>query len=63
VDARDKHGNTPLSKAVFYSQGSGEMISLLLRWGADRDLKNNYGVSPVGLARSIANYDVARFFE
>jgi len=30
--------------------------------GADPMLKNNSGVSPIELARNIANYDVAQFF-
>ena len=30
--------------------------------GANPDIKNNYGVSPKSLARTIANYDVRRFF-
>jgi ankyrin repeat protein len=62
VDARDGHGNTPLSTAVFNSRGHGEMIALLRRHGADPHAQNNHGVSPVSLARDIGNYDVAQFF-
>jgi ankyrin repeat protein len=62
VDAQDSHGNTPLAKAVFYSQGRGELIRLLREAGADPQLKNKHGVSPVKLARTIANYDVRQFF-
>ena len=61
VDVKDEHGNTPLSNAVFNSQGTGEVIRLLLSRGADKNLKNNYDVSPLDLANSIANYDVAQF--
>ena len=62
VDARDANGNTPLSTAVFESRGRGDIIRLLREHGADPTIKNNYGVSPLGLARSIANFDVRRFF-
>jgi uncharacterized protein len=62
VDPRDSHGNTPLSTAVFNSQGRGELIELLRKRGADPFAKNNHGVSPFRLARTIANYDVAQFF-
>ncbi len=62
VDAQDSHGNTPLSNAVFYSNGRGELIQLLREAGADPQRKNNHGVSPVGLARTIANHDLRQFF-
>ncbi len=63
VDAQDFYGNTPLSHAVFASRGRGEMIELLLSAGADRELKNTHGVSPLDLAHTIANYDVRQFFQ
>lgn len=63
VDAQDKYGNTPLSNAVFYSEGHGQLIVTLLRAGANKDLKNAAGVSPLSLARSIGNFDLVRFFE
>ena len=62
VDAQDSHGNTPLSTAVFESRGRGELVILLRQHGADPCRDNNYGVSPVSLARTIANYDVAQYF-
>lgn len=63
VDIQDCHGNTPLGTAVFESRGRGQMITLLLRHGADKQLKNHHGVSPKDLADNIANYDVRRFLE
>jgi uncharacterized protein len=63
VDIPDVHGNTPLWRAVFSSQGRGGMIELLLRAGADKDRANKSGVSPRQLAVSIANYDVAKFVQ
>ena len=63
VDAKDNYGNTPLFRAVFNSKGRGDMIQLLLRFGADKNLKNNHGVSPLELAKTIANYSIVQFFD
>ena len=62
VDPRDLNGNTPLSRAVFNSKGDGSVILLLRAAGADPLVENGSGMSPLSLARSIANYDVNRFF-
>ncbi len=62
VDPRDSDGNTPLWRATFESRGEGRLIRLLLEHGADPNRENDSGVSPAGLARSIANFDVAQFF-
>jgi ankyrin repeat protein len=62
VDAQDVYGNTPLGKAVFNSRGKGDVIQLLREAGADPYLMNKSDVSPLRLARTIANYDVAQFF-
>ena len=62
IDPRDANGKTPLSTAVFNSRGRGELIGLLRERGADSTSTNKFGVSPVSLSRTIANYDVARFF-
>ncbi len=62
VDPRDRHGNTPLWTAVFNSRGQGAIILLLRGAGADPRAANSHGISPARLARSIANYDIARFF-
>lgn len=61
IDAQDKFGNTPLFRAVFNSRGQGETVEALLRAGADPNLPNHSGVTPRGLAQSIANYDIAQF--
>jgi ankyrin repeat protein len=63
VDLQDNNGNTPLGTATFESRGRGEMISILLRAGADRNCPNAHGQTPLKLAKLIANYDVAKFFE
>jgi uncharacterized protein len=59
---RDRFGNTPLWRAIFDSRGDGSVIAVLRSAGADPQLANDSGVSPVELARKIGNYDVARFF-
>ena len=62
IDAQDGFGNTPLWRAVMSSKGRGEMIRFLLQHGADRNLANNSGVSPLALAERIANFDVKQHF-
>jgi ankyrin repeat protein len=63
VDAQGIRGNTPLSKAVFNSRSRGELILLLRQQGANPHLPDEHEVTPLGLARLIANYDVAKFFQ
>lgn len=63
VDSVDKDGNSPLSDAVFYSKGLPDLIILLLKFGANPDLENQYEISPRLLAESIDNYDVNSFFK
>nr|BFE76128.1 hypothetical protein GCM10020092_094290 [Actinoplanes digitatis] len=63
VDTVNRHGNTPLFTAVFNCRGEGAMIILLREHGADPFAENAHGQTPVGLARLIANYPVAAFFE
>ena len=58
VDIADRNGNTPLARAIFSSRGRGQVIRILLCEGADRLRENNFGISPLKLARSIANYDL-----
>lgn len=62
VDLEDGHGNTPLFRATFASQGDGGVIRALRMAGADPGKKNKSGVSPLSLARTIANYDIAQFY-
>jgi uncharacterized protein len=61
VDAANSYGNTPLFSAVFNSRGRGELIHLLRRHGANPLHLNNARQTPAGVARLIANYDVAQF--
>ena len=62
IDLQDGHGNTPLFRAVFSYKNDGRVIELLRKHGADAFSKNRHGQTPIGLARLIANYDVAKFF-
>ena len=62
IEVEDDFGNTPLWRAVFASQGKGEMIELLLSYGARADKVNASGISPLKLANTIANYNIKKFF-
>lgn len=62
IDAIDNYGNSVLWRAVFESKGRGEIIKLLLANGANPNLENAKGNSPLKLANIIANYDVKQFF-
>jgi uncharacterized protein len=63
VDAQNAHGNSPLFVAVFNSKGDGAVIELLRASGANPNLANHSGQTPVGLARLIGNYPVSQFFD
>ncbi|MGA9760895.1 MAG: ankyrin repeat domain-containing protein [Gaiellaceae bacterium] len=63
VNASDTHGNSPLWVAIFSYEGDGSIVQLLLDNKADPYHKNKAGNTPVGLARTIANYDVAKYFD
>ena len=62
VDVLDAHGNSALWRAVFAYKDDSATIEALRAAGADPLRKNQHGVSPLALARTIANYDVARCF-
>ena len=62
IDLQNGWGNTALFTAVFNSNGRGELIELLRSHGADPFCVNGSGQTPVGLARLIANHDVAQYF-
>ena len=62
VDTQDEFGNTPLWRACFNSRGRGGLIQLLKQAGANPNLPNKHGVSPLDLAKTIGNFDVKQFF-
>lgn len=58
IDTVDEEGNTPLWVAVmWYRNDDPFYISYLLENGADKNIENKHGVSPLGLSNVIANYD------
>jgi ankyrin repeat protein len=63
LEARDNFGNTALNRATFYSKGKGETVKALLGHGANPNNENDHGVTPLSLAKQIANYDIAQFFD
>jgi len=63
IDPQNLHGNSPLSTAVFTSRGNGAIIIVLRSAGASAHLANKNGVSPLKLARTIANFPVSQFFQ
>ena len=63
VDPEDSFGNTPLSTATFESRGDGAVIQILRAAGADPKKKNKSGVSALSLAMTIANFNVAQFYD
>jgi len=63
VNIQDGDGNVALSDALFVYRGDdGYFIETLISNGARADIMNNYGVSPKGLADTVANYDLKKFF-
>ena len=56
---QDIHGNSPLWTAVFNSMDEKGVVNLLLRHGADVDLRNKYGKSSRELYQTIYNTDVS----
>lgn len=63
INARDIDGNTPLFRAVYCYANDGTMIELLREHGADPYSENNFGNSPIGLARRFGKKDVANYFK
>lgn len=66
LEVRDPFGNTPLLKAVFnykQSQFGGDIIEYLIKAGADKNAENDYGVSPLKLARIIAGFPFLHLLE
>lgn len=63
IDIKNKYGNTPLFTAVFHSKGRGGIIEMLLMAGSNPDSMNASEVSPLKLAKRIANYNIQQFFK
>ena len=56
-------GNTALFYAVFKSRNKTEIIEKLLKNGADMNIVNKSGISPLSLANSMENEKVKEFFD
>ena len=61
VNKRNDVGNTALFYAVFKSKDKIGLIEKLLAKGADMNIVNKAGVSPLSLANSMANEHVKDF--
>ena len=61
VNKKNALGNTALFYAVFYSGNSVDLIKKLISKGADCNIKNNAGISPLILANSMSNDKVKHF--
>ncbi len=61
IDERNQHGNTPLSVALNNLQrdrsGTLKVCRMLVGAGADPIIQNDYGVSPLSLARDTLKDD------
>ena len=64
IDIQDENGNTPLWEAVMgYRNDDSFFIETLIEKGADKNIENSHGVSPIGLSNIIANYDSTKFLK
>lgn len=61
INKQDNVGNTALFYAVFKSKDKIELIEKLLTKGADMNIANKAGVTPLSLANSMANEKVSNF--
>ncbi|HVI47545.1 MAG TPA: ankyrin repeat domain-containing protein [Chitinophaga sp.] len=62
INSTDANGNSVLWAAVMWYRGDGFLIKRLIESGADVNQKNDAGISPIKLAKSIENYDADKFF-
>ena len=60
---KDIHGNTPFMTAVHGSRFEKRILKMMLEYGANPDLGNNYGVTPRELYMTINNLDLATLSE
>lgn len=62
-DPVDVFGDTPLWRSVMTSAGDLTTTTLLLAAGADPNMRNRNGVSPLDLARDTGQDDIVRLLE
>jgi Ankyrin repeats (3 copies)/Ankyrin repeat len=63
VSISDKHGNQPLWTAAFNARGANDMVSMLLRCGADPEHRNNVNRSPLDVAKRKGDDDLFRLLK
>lgn len=64
VDPVDSFGNTPLSRCITSTYPRNQaVVDLLLAQGADAHRKNEYDVSPIGVARTMGDLDLVAHLE
>ena len=63
VDAQDCFGDTPLWRAVVNFRGDNKTIHVLLSFGADKNIPNKSGVTPLSLTETIAYPGIRDVFE
>ena len=61
INKKNSLGNTALFYAVYFSRNKTEIIEKLLKHGADKNIPNKAGVTPLSLANSMANEKVKEF--
>ena len=61
INKKNALGNTALFYAVFYFGNSLKLIKRLISMGADPNMKNKAGVSPLILANTMSNEEVKQF--
>ena len=61
VDVPNVDGNTALWVSLVNYRGNGRVPAVLIDHGADPMIENRAGVSPRGLAKLVANYDLMQF--
>jgi len=57
LDKKDRHGDTPLHNAAIRSQ---EVVKILLDAGANPDIVNHAGYSPLGYVQDIKSYELLK---
>ena len=63
VNARDRHGETPLHKLVFCIERTAKIVGdILLANGADVLAKSNGGLTPFALAKDRRNPEMMEYF-
>jgi uncharacterized protein len=64
IDIRDNYGNSPLWLAVMnYRNDDPFFIQFLISNGADKNIENESGISPLKLANTIANYNAKHLLQ